>query len=161
MSVITIFGHRTSFFGGGYLRLANKKTIKWGIDRLQADNHPLIVYVHPREIDPKHPRLPLPLIRQFKCYVNLSTTLPKLKWLCKNYSFCTMLKMVENYVRYFYIKNKLMPVTRAHNDQTASSDLHKSPLLTGASSCEALRSRLLMIEKAMANFLGSGVTHRA
>lgn len=156
MSVVTILGHRTSFFGGGYLRLANKQTIKWGIDRLQAARHPLIVYVHPREIDPEHPRLPLPLIRQFKCYVNLGSTLPKLKWLCQSYSFCTMLQMVENYVRSFYIDGKLIPVIRIHNNHPASDALPTSPLQAGSSGRDAFRSRLLLVERAMASFLGSG-----
>lgn len=98
MSIVEIFGWRTSLFGDGYLRLANKLMIKWGMDRLQAAGQPLIVYVHPREIDLHHERLPLPLLRQFKCYVNLKSTLPKLKWLCEHYSFCAMLEMVENYV---------------------------------------------------------------
>jgi hypothetical protein len=48
------------------------------------------VYVHPREIDPEHPRLPLEPRRRFKCYANLHTTMPKLQWLCRNYRFTTM-----------------------------------------------------------------------
>ena len=64
--------------------------IRWGIKKLHVAEHPLIVYVHPREIDPDHPRLPLSLIRRFKCYVNLKTTMPKLKWLCENYEFVPM-----------------------------------------------------------------------
>jgi hypothetical protein len=34
--------------------------------------------VHPREIDPQQPRLPLSLRRRFTCYVNLETTQPKI-----------------------------------------------------------------------------------
>ena len=48
------------------------------------------MYVHPREIDPGHPRLPLALKRRFKCYVNLSSTMPKLRWLCRHCTFTTM-----------------------------------------------------------------------
>ena len=57
-----------------------------------------IVNVHPREIDPDQPRLPLPLWRRFKCYVGLKSTLPKLEWLCRNYSFCTMREMASSYL---------------------------------------------------------------
>jgi len=92
-SMIELIGRRISFFGGGYLRLSPKWLIKWGIDRLQAAERPLIVYVHPREIDPNHPRLPLSAIRRFKCYVGLRSTLPKLEWLCRNYDFVPMHKL--------------------------------------------------------------------
>jgi len=126
MSIVKIFGRRTSLFGGGYMRLANKLIIKWGIEKLRASEQPLIVYVHPREVDPDHPRLPLTLLRQFKCYVNLKSTLPKLKWLCTDYSFRTMLEMVENYVRSFYLESKTIPVIRLRTT-LATSDL-SSPL---------------------------------
>lgn len=96
-SVIEIFGKRMSFFGGGYLRLSPKALIEWGIRRLDKAGRPLIVYVHPREVDADHPRLQLPLFRRFKCYVNLKTTLPKLKWLCENHSYVTMAEIAKQY----------------------------------------------------------------
>jgi polysaccharide deacetylase family protein (PEP-CTERM system associated) len=96
-SVVRVLGRRLSLFGGGYLRLASKRMIKWGIDRLETAGQPLVVYIHPREIDPDQPRLSLPLSRRFKCYVGLKSTLPKLKWLFQNYSFSTMLGMIEDY----------------------------------------------------------------
>ncbi|HRS90325.1 MAG TPA: polysaccharide deacetylase family protein [Smithellaceae bacterium] len=89
-SVVRIFGKRVSFFGGGYLRIAPIFLIRWGIHKLQASNRPLVVYVHPREVDPAHPRLPLKMHRRFKSYVNLRSTVPKLNWLCKNYQFWLM-----------------------------------------------------------------------
>ena len=89
-SMIELAGKRVSFFGGGYLRLSPKWLIKWGIKKLHKAGRPLIVYLHPREIDPSHPRLPLPLSRRFKCYVGLKSTLPKLEWLCRNYDFVPM-----------------------------------------------------------------------
>jgi len=90
MSAVSILGHRTCLFGGGYLRLAPLPLIRWGVNQLQRAGRPLIVYIHPREIDPGHPRLPLSLRRRFKCYVNLDSTMPKLKWLCEHYRFTTM-----------------------------------------------------------------------
>lgn len=146
MSIVEIFGRRTSLFGGGYLRLANKLMIKWGIDKLQTAGRPLIVYIHPREIDPAQPHLPLSLLRQFKCYVNLNSTLPKLKWLCKNYSMLTMLEMVENYIRSFYIERRMIPVVHLQNNQA------RSELLPEADH-EAFRRKLLLVERAMADFL--------
>jgi len=64
--------------------------MKWSIGRLQKAGMPVVVYLHPREVDPEHPRLPLRLHRRFKSYVNLGSTVPKLKWLCENYKFQLM-----------------------------------------------------------------------
>jgi len=97
MSAVEVMGKRLNLFGGGYLRVAPQRLIQWGIKKLHKAGHPLIVYVHPREIDPNHPRLPLSPIRRFKCYVNLKSTLPKLEWLCREYKFCTMHELVDEF----------------------------------------------------------------
>jgi polysaccharide deacetylase family protein (PEP-CTERM system associated) len=89
-STVRVTGRRICLFGGGYLRISPLPLIRWGIRRLHEQDQPLIVYVHPREIDPEHPRLPLEPRRRFKCYANLHTTMPKLQWLCRNYRFTTM-----------------------------------------------------------------------
>lgn len=89
-SVVGLWGRRISFFGGGYLRLAPWSVIRWGAQRLAREGRPLIVYVHPREIDPYHPRLPLTRWRRFKSYVNLQTTQPKLARLLAGREFVTL-----------------------------------------------------------------------
>ena len=89
-STVNLLGRRVCLFGGGYLRISPLPLIRWGVNRLHREGRPLIVYVHPREIDPDHPRLSLSWARRFKCYVNLSTTMPKLRWLCEHYRFTTM-----------------------------------------------------------------------
>lgn len=86
-SMVTLFGHRLNMFGGGYLRLFPYSMIKWGTKKLQNNNLPLVVYVHPREIDPNHPRLKMSLYRRFKSYVNLKTTYTKLTRLCEDTKF--------------------------------------------------------------------------
>lgn len=96
MSAVKMFGRRVILFGGGYLRIAPKWLIRWGAKKLCETDQPLIVYVHPREIDPEHPHLPLSPIRRFKCYVNLKSTMPKLRWLCKNYEFVPTRELVKN-----------------------------------------------------------------
>lgn len=97
-SMVELTNKRISLFGGGYLRLSPKWLIKWGIKKLHKAGRPLIVYIHPREIDPDHPRLPLNLIRRFKCYVNLKSTTPKLQWLCRNYDFVPMHRLVAEFL---------------------------------------------------------------
>lgn len=153
MSVVGIFGRRTSLFGGGYLRLANRRMIRWGISRLQASGQPLIVYIHPREIDPSQPRLPLTLRRRFKCYVHLNSMPSKLEWLCRNYSFGTMLEMIESYVRSFYLESKTIPVINLQNHDSFSKSPSEEENWAAHNGSETLRNKLLLLERAMANFL--------
>ncbi len=99
MSVVKMLGKRVCLFSGGYLRLAPLSLIRWGIGKLRAKNRSLIVLIHPREVDPGHPRLDLPLKRRFKCYVNLKSTLPKINWICRNVPLSTMTDVVDWWAR--------------------------------------------------------------
>jgi len=87
VSCLQIGPWRLPFSGGGYLRLFPYPLIARQIRRLNRRGHPAIVYVHPREVDPFHPRLPMPLLRRFKSYVNLGTTLSKLDRLLTEFRF--------------------------------------------------------------------------
>ena len=95
ISAVEVFGKRLCMFGGGYLRLFPAPAIQWGVRRLHAGGRPLIIYIHPREIDPEHPRLPLGFRREFKCYFNLKSTMRKLRLLCRTQSFVPMAEMVK------------------------------------------------------------------
>lgn len=92
-SVVQVLEKRVSFFGGGYLRLAPSWLINKGIKKLEESGRPLIIYVHPREVDPGHPRIEMSLKRKFKSYVNLKSTYPKLEMLCQRYKFVPMREM--------------------------------------------------------------------
>ena len=96
-SMIDLFGKRVSFFGGGYMRLMPYPVIRWGIRQLEKKNQPLVVYIHPREIDPEHPRLEMSFFRRFKSYVNLSSTYPKLEKLCKDYHYTLAKDLLNSY----------------------------------------------------------------
>jgi hypothetical protein len=54
------------------------------------ENRPVIFYLHPRDIDPDQPRLPLGLSRRFKSYVNLRTTAAKMEKLLRQFEWTTM-----------------------------------------------------------------------
>lgn len=96
-SMITLAGKRVSLFGGGYLRISPLGLIRRGIRRLHREGRPFILYIHPREIDPNHPRLPLGVARRFKCYHNLPSTIPKLAWCCEHLEFKTMAQLTDSY----------------------------------------------------------------
>jgi len=67
------------FFGGGYLRLFPYALIEKMMKRVLADGRPVVFYIHPREIDPQHPRLPMPFARRIKTYIGLRGTEAKLR----------------------------------------------------------------------------------
>jgi polysaccharide deacetylase family protein (PEP-CTERM system associated) len=57
--------------GGGYLRIFPFGYTRFGISRAQRDGLPLIVYLHPWEIDPDQPRIQAPLKSRLRHYTNL------------------------------------------------------------------------------------------
>ena len=153
MSVVTVFGHRMPMFGGGYLRLASRRMLKWGIKRLHTLGQPLIVYFHPREIDPGQPRLPLRPLRRFKYYVNLRSTMPKLKWLCRDYSFGTMTELIESYIKSFYNESRSIQVVSLKGGRVGEAPLPVTEGPTDVVSKREGRKRPAAIEKALADFL--------
>ena len=74
ITVAKVAGRPVCFFGGGYLRIFPYSLIKHMARRIRREGRPVIFYVHPREVDPHHPRLPMGLVRSFKSYVNVATT---------------------------------------------------------------------------------------
>ena len=79
ITVSTLLGKPLCFFGGGYLRLFPSWLIRRAVRQVLAEGRPVVFYIHPREIDPSHPRVPMPLTRRFKSYVNLRITETKLR----------------------------------------------------------------------------------
>lgn len=84
VTVIPLLGQRLCAFGGGYLRLAPYSIISRLSNAVNRSGRPVIYYLHPREIDPDHPRIDMGLIRRFKSYVNLKSTRPKLRKLLRD-----------------------------------------------------------------------------
>jgi polysaccharide deacetylase family protein (PEP-CTERM system associated) len=80
---------RICFFGGGYLRLFPYSIIRHMGRKLMNAGSPLIFYIHPREIDPHHPRIPMSYKRRFKSYVNLHTTETKVRHICRDFPVTT------------------------------------------------------------------------
>jgi hypothetical protein len=73
--------------GGGYLRILPEWYTRIGIRRVQKEGLPIIVYVHPWEIDPAQPRLPGRFTSRMRHYTNLSKTYGRLSHILKAGSF--------------------------------------------------------------------------
>ena len=95
VTIKKVFGKPLCFFGGGYLRLFPYFLIRRMTSRVLQEGRPVIFYVHPREIDPKHPRLPMGAVRRFKSYVNLETTEGKIRRLTSEIEFTTFERFIR------------------------------------------------------------------
>ena len=96
ITVVRFLGRQTCFFGGGYLRFFPYRLIRSMAARVISEGRPVNFYVHPREIDPDHPRLPMNRLRRFKSYVNLATTEPKIVSLINDFDwlrFCDYIRL--------------------------------------------------------------------
>ncbi|MGO9047337.1 MAG: XrtA system polysaccharide deacetylase, partial [Xanthobacteraceae bacterium] len=85
ITAVGVLGNPMCFFGGGYLRLFPYQVIRAMGQKVLGEGRPVIFYVHPREIDPDQPRLPLSRRRRFTCYVNLQTTRPKISRILRDF----------------------------------------------------------------------------
>jgi len=97
ISVADLMGKPMCFFGGGYLRLFPYWLIRKMALHVLSEGRPVVFYVHPREIDPAHPRLPMSSIRRFKSYVNLETTETKLRRILQDFPVTTFKNLLSNY----------------------------------------------------------------
>lgn len=95
ISVIEIFKQRLCLFGGGYFRLFPLSAIKWAANRVLSENRPVMFYIHPREIDPDQPRLPMNRYRSFKTYINLKSTETKLLKILDTFDWMTVSEYIE------------------------------------------------------------------
>lgn len=96
ITVVHLLQKPMCFFGGGYLRLFPYPLIRIMGRRALDEGRPIIFYIHPREIDPGHPRLPLSRRRRFTCYVNLRTTRPKLEHILRDFHVSSFEKYIAS-----------------------------------------------------------------
>jgi polysaccharide deacetylase family protein (PEP-CTERM system associated) len=94
ITIASVLGGPMCFFGGGYLRLFPYALIRRMGERVLREGRPVVFYVHPREIDPGHPRMAMGPVRRFKSYVNLATTETKVRRILDDFAVTTF----ENYM---------------------------------------------------------------
>jgi polysaccharide deacetylase family protein (PEP-CTERM system associated) len=95
ISTVKIFRWRLCLFGGGYFRLFPWRLIYSGVKRINRAGYPVVVYLHGRELDPRHPRLPMPWNRRFMSYVGLGSTERKLRRLLEAFPFAPVRDVLD------------------------------------------------------------------
>lgn len=97
ISVADLMGKTMCFFGGGYLRLFPYWLIRKMARQVLAAGRPVVFYIHPREIDPAHPRLAMSRVRRFKSYVNLETTEAKIRRILREFPVTTFQNVIRTF----------------------------------------------------------------
>ena len=85
ISLAKMLGKDLCFFGGGYLRFFPYSLIKSKIKDVLAEERPVIFYLHPREIDPAQPRLPMSAKRKFMTYYNIASVEGKMRRIMRDH----------------------------------------------------------------------------
>jgi polysaccharide deacetylase family protein (PEP-CTERM system associated) len=87
-STVQLGGINLPIAGGGYFRQLPYFWTKWGIDRVnRLERQPVVFYLHPWEIDPDQPRLPVHGARRVRHYRGLDRTRVRLARLLSDFRF--------------------------------------------------------------------------
>ena len=86
---------RVPIAGGGYFRLYPYPVLRRLLNLAAHEGHPLIMYLHPWELDPDQPRMTGSLLSRFRHYLNLKKTEARLRQLLADFTFTTIRRAVE------------------------------------------------------------------
>jgi len=86
-STIRMLRTNIPFSGGAYFRFLPSWVVHAWIKKINKAGHPVIVYLHPREIDPAEQRLKLPWKMQLLHYWGVSQTMNKLERVLRKFPF--------------------------------------------------------------------------
>lgn len=91
MSTIRLAGRNLPFVGGGYTRLLPMPLVRWGMRSVvERERKPMILYVHPWEVDPGHPVLEVGRMGRTRHYHGLRKVEPRLRELLADFRFAPM-----------------------------------------------------------------------
>lgn len=79
ITTFRLAGHNLPVGGGGFLRLLPRMYTRLGLQRVQREGLPVVIYIHPWEIDPEQPRLAGRLSSRIRHYTNLSRMMERFR----------------------------------------------------------------------------------
>lgn len=99
-STINILGKNFPVGGGGYLRHSPFWFTKKMINKLNDNNRPAVIYIHPWEIDTKQPRVNgLTAFQRYRQYGSINTIERKMEMLLQTFDFSTVKDYIKRLVR--------------------------------------------------------------
>jgi len=91
ISTVRLFGRNLPFVGGGYLRLLPISYVRWGMRRVTGrEGRPVMLYVHPWELDPGQPVLDVGRLARVRHYHGLERVERRLRELLRTFRFGTV-----------------------------------------------------------------------
>jgi polysaccharide deacetylase family protein (PEP-CTERM system associated) len=95
-STIKILGHTYPVGGGGWLRQLPYWFTRRGIKKLNRVGLPVMIYLHPWELDPNIPRFKVDLKNRIRTYAGLHTMTSKVENLLDDFDFMTVTDYIES-----------------------------------------------------------------
>lgn len=95
LTVGSIGPFRVPFGGGGYLRAYPLTLTNALFRRLERDGRHGIVYIHPWELDSRHPAIQAPFLRRLRHYMGIRKMREKLIGLLRSMPFGTVAELLE------------------------------------------------------------------
>jgi polysaccharide deacetylase family protein (PEP-CTERM system associated) len=93
--VLRALGTNLPAAGGGYLRLLPLALVRAAVRQAIRDGRPAVLYIHPWEIDPDQPRLPVGRLRALRHYGGLARCEAKVARLLAEHRFARAIDLVE------------------------------------------------------------------
>ena len=85
-----LLGHNLPVGGGAYLRILPSSYVFFGLRQVAASGAPLMIYLHPWEMDDRQPRLCAGWKSRVRQYTGLKRMQPRLEKLLDRYEFSTV-----------------------------------------------------------------------
>jgi len=90
-SVVDLRSLRLPVAGGGYFRLYPRRVTEWAMERMNQAGRPAVIYLHPWEFDPEHPKPDgVSKVKLLRHRVGLASTAGRLEWLLRRFRFTTI-----------------------------------------------------------------------
>ncbi len=94
LSCVRVLGRTFPCSGGGYFRLMPYAYTKACMRRVNREGRPVIFYIHPWEIDPGQPRMPIPWLKRVRHYYGLAANERKLEQLLSDFAFTSIRRVL-------------------------------------------------------------------
>jgi polysaccharide deacetylase family protein (PEP-CTERM system associated) len=94
-STANILGMRLPVAGGGYFRLFPYPILRQLLKRIERAGQPLVMYLHPWELDPDQPKMQGSCLSMFRHYINLHKTEDRLRSLLEDFCFTSIREALE------------------------------------------------------------------
>ena len=90
-----MLGKNLPVAGGAYFRIFPYPLTRHAFRSINRSGQPITFYIHPWELDPAHPRIPLPRRIALTHYANLAATEPRMRRLIRDFSFAPMREVLD------------------------------------------------------------------